>query len=463
MTMTKLTPPRTLRALGLFVLLVGLLAPQLSAQDEPVVEEAAHVESQPVEEAIRTEQGEIENEQAVLGTRARAILGAVEDFRGLSVRVDAGIVGLSGSAPSREAADQAVATLQQLDGVLLVVDDVEIERGLSVRLRESGRVVVDQLRGVVAGLPLYGAALAIVIAAWLLARLLRDAEFLYRLSSERALLQLLLRQTVFAVVLAVGLLAALRFLGAGAVIGTMLGAAGILGIALGFAFRNIVENYLAGVLLAVRQPFRARDVIEIDGQGGTVLRMTASETTLMDADGNHVRLPNAMIFNGKVINYTRNPLRRFKVAVGVGTAVDCERALELGIEVLRGMKGVIGDPAPSARIAALGDSSVLLEFFGWVDQVAASYMKVASEAHRAIKETFDETGIDMPPPEYALRFETPVPEPPVAPEAPREAPPRRKVEEDAEEAIDVSPESDIDKQVADELSQSEEGNLLEES
>ena len=107
--------------------------------------------------------------------------------------VEAGIVVLSGTAPSSDVVDQARATLEQLDGVLMVIDDVTIERGLSVRLGDSWRSVVAQLREVVVALPLYLAALAIVVLFWLLARVLRDVDFLYRPASERALLQLLLR------------------------------------------------------------------------------------------------------------------------------------------------------------------------------------------------------------------------------------------------------------------------------
>ncbi|QDU83160.1 Small-conductance mechanosensitive channel [Planctomycetes bacterium Pla163] len=422
--------------------------------------------------ASEAETTEIRSEEAKLGARAAAILAAVDDFDALHVTVEAGIVVLSGTAPSSDVVDQARATLEQLDGVLMVIDDVAIERALSVRLGDSWRSVVVQLREVVVALPLYLAALAIVVLFWLLARVLRDVDLLYRPASSRALLQLLLRQTVYFVVVVLGVVAALRFVDAGGVIGTILGAAGVLGIALGFAFRNIVENYLAGVLLAVRQPFRARDVVDIDGQVGTILRMTASETTLMDVEGNHVRLPNAMIFNGKVLNFTRNPLRRFTVSVGVGTTVDLEQAQRVGIETLLGMKGVIDDPDPSAIVATLGDSSVQLEFYGWVDQQASSYSKVASEANRLVKEAFDAAGIEMPPPEYALRLRSALPvessvdssdsgatpasvTPARSPVAPKVGPAPRG------DSIDVSPESDIDGQVAKELAESTEKDLLE--
>lgn len=440
---------------------------QEATVDETAADEAADVDEAAEVEAVgQAETTEIRSEEAKLATRTSAILAAVDEFASLEATVEAGIVALSGTAPSREDVQRAVALLEQLDGVLLVIDAVEIERDLGARLNDSWRFVGDQLRAAVAALPLYFAALLIVVAFWLLARFLRDLDLLYRAASERTLLRLLLRQTVFAVVLVVGIVVALRFVDAGAVLGAILGAAGVIGIALGFAFRNIIENYLAGVLLALRQPFRARDEVDIDGQTGIVLRMTASETTLMDVGGNHVRLPNALIFNGRVLNYTRNPLRRFKVAVGVATDVDLKRAQALGLETLRGLRGVVSEPQPSACIIALGDSTVLLEFYGWVNQTESSFVKVDSEAHRRLKEAFDAAEIDMPAPEYLLRFASPAAEAVAgaataadsAPARPRGA--TRKEGGDGA-PVDVSPESDIDGQVAKELALSDEKDLLE--
>ena len=191
--------------------------------------------------------------------------------------------------------------------------------------------------------------------------------------------------------------------------------------------------------------------------------MTSSETTLLDADGNHLRLPNAMIFNGKVLNYTRNPLRRFTVAVGVGTDVDLGRAQRLGVETLQRMNGVVEDPAPSARVAALGDSTVTLEIFGWVDQRNANYFKAASEARRLVKTAFDQAAIAMPAPAYLVQFDASAaavlpgapsprtePEPPTADSGP---PP---------EEVDLSAEEDVTRQVEQEIARSADDNLLAE-
>ena len=412
---------------------------------------------------------------AALSERLRSIFAALAGLRQLEVEVEAGIVVLSGTTPTREEAEQAFAIAGKLDGVVLVVNEIDVEKSMAPRLRSSWQQVKNQLTSIVAYLPLLAAALVIIALAWLLARLLRDADSLYRMGGERALLQNLLRQTVFAVVLMAGIVAALRFLDAGAVIGTAVGAAGVVGLALGFAFRNIVENYLAGILLAIRAPFGVRDVVSIDGSVGTVLRMTTNETTLLDADGNHLRLPNAMVFNGKVLNYTRNPLRRFVVSVGVGNDVDLAPALKLGAEVLQGMRGVVEDPAPSALVVGLGDSTVLIEIYGWVNQREAGYGKVASEARRLVKLAFDEAGIAMPSPEFLVQLggtgAGALPGDSAVGQAPRQSPKHASVDAQAPrttstaapEQGDVSVADDVVEQVEAEIERSTDKNLLPEA
>ncbi len=91
-------------------------------------------------------------------------------------------------------------------------------------------------------------------------------------------------------------LVALEILDATAIVGALLGTAGVLGVALGFAFKDILENYLAGILMSLRQPFSPRDHVVIDGNEGLVIALNSRATILMTLDGNHLRLPNALVF-----------------------------------------------------------------------------------------------------------------------------------------------------------------------
>jgi small conductance mechanosensitive channel len=119
-----------------------------------------------------------------------------------------------------------------------------------------------------------------------------------------------------------GVVLALDLLNLTALLGTILGAAGIIGLAIGFAVRDTVENFIASIMLSIRQPFRPKDLVEIEGELGHVIRLTSRATILLSLDGNHIRLPNATVFKAKIINYSRNDERRFTFALGIDPGAD---------------------------------------------------------------------------------------------------------------------------------------------
>ncbi|MCB1055380.1 MAG: mechanosensitive ion channel family protein, partial [Acidobacteria bacterium] len=270
-----------------------------------------------------------------------------------------------------------------------------------------------------------------------------------RLSANR-FVQDLARQVLRSVVFLVGLLLALEILDATALAGAVLGTAGVVGIAVGFAFRDLVENFISSVLLSLRQPFEPNDLVAIDGLEGKVVRLTSRATVLMTLDGNHLRIPNAKVFKGVILNYSRNPMRRFDVGIGVGVDEDLLEAQRLGVEILTATPGVAADPPPSAVVDALGDSSVTVRYYGWVDQREASFADVRGEAIRRVKTALEDAGIDLPEPIYRLRLEgtgaaAAAPEP--APKSLEET----KVFEPRPSGTTAPPAGDaVDRQIADE-------------
>ncbi len=111
----------------------------------------------------------------------------------------------------------------------------------------------------------------------------------------------------------VGFVLALNLVGATALMGTVMGGAGVIGLAIGFAVRDALENYISSIMLSLRQPFRANDHVVIDGQEGKVVRLTSRASVLMTLDGNHLRIPNTIVFKAVIMNYTRNPERRLEL------------------------------------------------------------------------------------------------------------------------------------------------------
>nr|WP_175497959.1 mechanosensitive ion channel family protein [Dokdonella immobilis] len=121
-------------------------------------------------------------------------------------------------------------------------------------------------------------------------------------------------------------------------------------------------------------------------------------------NGNHLRLPNAMVFRSVSLNYTRNPSRRFEIDVGIGVNEDLLLAQEIGCAELAGVDGVMAEPPPRALIVALGDSNVQMRFHGWVDQRAHDFGQVRSEAIRRVKLALEAAGMDMPEPIYRVQL-----------------------------------------------------------
>ena len=190
-----------------------------------------------------------------------------------------------------------------------------------------------------------------------------------------------------------------------AIAGALVGTAGVAGIALGFAFKDLIENFLASVLLSMRQPFAPNDLVDVDGFQGIVVRLTSRATVLMTPDGNHVRIPNAKVYKGVIVNYTRNPKRRFDFVIAVASESDLSGAQAVGVAVLRQMHGVLDEPEPWSQVVEIGDSSIPIRFYGWVDQRETSFAKAQSEAIRLVKEGLEAAGFELPEPIYRVRSE----------------------------------------------------------
>jgi small conductance mechanosensitive channel len=178
----------------------------------------------------------------------------------------------------------------------------------------------------------------------------------------------------------------------------VLGSAGIAGIALGFAFRDLLENYIAGVLLSVRQPFAPDDVIHLEGREGVVVGMNSRATILMTHDGNHLTFPNAIVFKSVILNLTRNGNRRFDFAVDLHPQLDLCEALRVGIDALGSAQGVLADPKPFVQVDQVGRDRVQLQFFAWVDQRVANFGQARSEALRSVRTRLEDIGAYFGPP-----------------------------------------------------------------
>ncbi len=317
--------------------------------------------------------------------------------------------------------------------------------------------LLDEAYRVLATLPLLILALLIAWVAWLAGSWISRRAWVARASRSNPFLQDLARTTVRWIVFGLGVLIALEIMQATALVGAVLGTAGVLGVALGFAFKGILENYLAGILMSVRQPFSPRDHVVIDGNEGLVVALTSRATILMTLDGNHLRIPNALVFGSVMLNYTRNPSRRFNFEIGVGVNEDLILAQSLGIDELKQIEGVMDKPPPRALITALGDSNVQVAFQGWVDQRANEFLQVRSEAIRRVKFALENAGMDMPEPIYRVQLH----EARNTASGENTAPVREARVSGTSEPVDTRANKDVQEQIDNEKQSSPQNDLLD--
>lgn len=339
-----------------------------------------------------------------IARRLQGIFSEVDDLQGIAVSVNDGVVELRGEVDARTTEQKALQFARQIEGVVEVQNDLTINRDLGRRLTSTWDKLIASGERLIATLPLLLIALAVLVFFWLAGRWVAARHRIFRRITPNFFIAKLLGQLVQLVSIIIGLVLALVLLDATALIGTILGAAGIIGLAVGFAVRDTVENYIASILLSIRNPFEVNDTVDIEGHVGNVVKLTSRATILLSPDGNDIRIPNARVFKAVIINLTRRPERRFDFDVGVDPGQDLAAAQTLALQTFASITGVLDDPKPLAIVQTLGDSNVILRCYGWVDQQHFSFPKVRSEAIRLVKQAFDQAGIGMPEPVYQVRL-----------------------------------------------------------
>ncbi|MEP7274950.1 MAG: mechanosensitive ion channel family protein [Betaproteobacteria bacterium] len=394
---------------------------------------------------------------ARIKSRIEKLYATQDGLSGVNVDVRAGVVVLSGEVPSNAVHTQAANLARRVESVVDVRDGIVESRDVRTRMSQMLDRVVAQFVNFVGYLPLLLVAAAELALFWWIGKRVAGSPRITRRFAGNPFLRDLAKQGVRVGFVAVGLLIALEVLDASTLVGSVLGAAGVLGLAVGFALRDTVENYIASLLLSLRQPFARDDLVDIEGCEGRVLRLTSRATILMTLDGNHTRIPNAKVYKAVIVNYTRNPKRRFQFDVGVDTEQNLAAAQNLASTTVARMEGVLRDPPPVCTVEQLGDSNVVLRVFGWMDQTQADFQKVRSEAIRMVKGAFDRAGVVMPEPIYNVRIgqgpsisatatgSTPAPDP-GAPPSPRK--PAQSQSAEPLRAIDIAPTDDLDRQIA---------------
>lgn len=442
---------------GLLFLCLALTVPAALAQaPEPPVDPTPAIQTPPPQAS-----------DAEIKTRIADIFAEIDSLRRVTVEVNHGVVTLGGDVSSSAADARAEELALRVNGVVTVEN--QIERRLAVE-DSTGGLFGDsssRLQKLYRALPLYGVSLAVFLVIALLGHLIASWRAFWRLILPNPFLVELVSGAFRIVALLVALVMAMNVLGATTLMGTILGGAGVIGLAIGFSVRDTLENYISSIMLSVRQPFRANEHVVIDDHEGKVIRLTSRSTILMTLDGNHLRIPNTIVFKAVILNYTRNPERRFEFDLGVDAADDPVAAMQLGLDRLKAMPFVLKDPEPEAFIQTVGDSNIVLRFMGWVNQTETNFAKGRGLAIAATKDALEEGGFTLPEPIYRVRFDSGVEDAlkstkPDGRAANLPEQPRPKPAVDTREAADVAADNTIDEKVAAERASSKEPDLLDE-
>ncbi len=200
-----------------------------------------------------------------------------------------------------------------------------------------------------------------------------------------------------------GIIIALNIVGFGGIASSLIAGAGISAIIFGFAFKDIGENFLAGIILALKRPFEIGDIIEVDGYKGNVEDLDLRVTHLRNFEGKDIYIPNSSIIKNTLINYTKDGNLRVNFMIGIAPECNIPQTRSLIIEYLIQNKQILQAPIPNVIVQELGEFTTDLQVLFWVDILANkklpdSYLghNIRSKIITDIKEILDKNNIEMP-------------------------------------------------------------------
>jgi small conductance mechanosensitive channel len=332
-----------------------------------------------------------------ISQRLQSIYEATGWFASPTVVTEQGVVFLGGQTTREEYRTWAGDLARRTQDVVAVVNQIEVVPPPVWDFDPALAGLYDQIRRIVRTLPLLLFSILILAVAWVIARFF--AGVTRRSMRRRQLNQLLvnvLGRGVALLIFLLGMYVVFQIAGLSSVALGILGGTGILGLILGIAFQDIVENFLASILLSFQSPYHSGDLVQIEDVTGFVQIMTLRTTVLMTQDGNHVQIPNATVYKSKITNFTSNPNRRADFMVGIGYDESTADVQALVLDVLREHPAVLQDPEPMVLVENLGAATVNLRIYFWIDGAEYSFLKVKSSVIRLVKRALQEAGISMP-------------------------------------------------------------------
>ncbi|HEX2223065.1 MAG TPA: mechanosensitive ion channel family protein [Thermoanaerobaculia bacterium] len=280
-----------------------------------------------------------------------------------------------------------------------------------MQLQQAWNLLVQKMtgwmRGFVLLLPNLLIAVLVVVAAWMIARGVRLLLLrLLRRVSHSIQVNRLLAQTVFLGILTAGTFIALGILGLQKTVASLLAGAGIIGLALGFAFQDIAANLMAGIYLAVQRPFHVGHLVKTQDFFGVIQRVHLRWTELRTQQGQIVLIPNKQVFENPILNYSSTGMRRVDLRLGVSYADNLEKVKAVAVRAAEEVSTRDRSREVELYYEEFGESSVDFVVRFWIPFTSkhSDYLHAQSEAIQRIKAAFDAHGITIPFPIRTLDF-----------------------------------------------------------
>ena len=262
---------------------------------------------------------------------------------------------------------------------------------------------------IISHLPFFAAGAAILLLTWAIARVfLKFSNKLLSRWKRRQSLRDLIARLIYIAIWLVGLLIASMIMFPGLTPTRALGAMGLVSIAIGFAFRDIFENFFAGILILWRYPFETGDFIECEGITGRVEDITIRMSMIRKTTGELVVIPNSMLFKNPVQVLTDRSHRRVSIITGIAYGEDVASALDVIEQSLQNCTSIVHEKPIQVFPYAFGSSSVDIEVTWWTGAKPVDIRRSRGEVVKTIKRALDEAGIEIPFPYRTLTFKEPL-------------------------------------------------------
>ncbi len=267
------------------------------------------------------------------------------------------------------------------------------------------------LRAAIAAMPQVAVALVVLLLTWLISR--AAAAVMTRILARTRLRQSL--KELFMLLLAIviwvlGIMIAAVIVFPGLTPASILAGLGIGSVAIGFAFKDVFENFLAGIIILFRREMRIGDHIECEGIEGKVTGIAIRESHIRQTDGQLVIVPNSILFKNPVTVRTDQDLRRITVICGVAYDVDVATARTVMADAVKACETVAQDDSPVEVFAQeFAASSINFEVTWWTGSTPLEVRRSRDEVVTAVKKALDDAGLEIPFPYRTLTFKEPLP------------------------------------------------------